>query len=126
MSRRRRSRRPGDPQLAAAAVGAGLLLLAATGSVLTAGLVGMPSVAVHQHLEPRPVYARGTASYATDGTTTTVVFPVTPSAGRVQARVGEGGYADCATGDGTTWTCPVAGLTPEQAAAEPLLWFAAP
>lgn len=78
---------------------------------------------------PYPAFAAGPPSYDDGGGSTIVTFTLSPAAGQARARVvttidPSPDWQDCASGDGTTWTCPVPGLTAADAAAGTFEWVA--
>lgn len=129
---RRRGRPRGQHALATTAVLVSALLLAASGTAWTAGLTGLPQASVGQSSTPFPTYAVGAPTFSGASGVTTVSFSTSPPAGQAQARVQVIGgspraFEPCATTDaGTTWTCPVSGLTLEQAQAGAFSSYASP
>lgn len=129
---RRRGRPRGQHAAATTAVLVAALLLAASGTAWTAGLTGLPQASVGRSSTPFPTYAVGAPTFSDAAGATTVSFSTSPPAGQVQARVqvADGpprAFERCATTDaGTTWTCPVSGLTLEQAQVGQLSTYASP
>lgn len=123
----RRSKRPRHEVMLA--VGA-LLLLSTSGTALTAGMTGSAGSVDHK-IQPYPTFSASVPAYSDPGSGTIVTFTVTPAAGQVRARVitvttPSPSWETCSSGDGTTWTCPVPGLTVEEATAGTFEWVAVP
>lgn len=127
MSRRRDTRARHGAFLAVAV----LFLLGTSGTALTAGLTGVPVVSADRYIGSAPSFTASAPTYDDTSGSTIVTFTLTPAAGQARARVVAAKtptppYETCSSGNGTTWTCPIPGLTASEAAAGDFQWTATP